>query len=211
MPGSAGWAYLQQGPMPLIVFLGGIAFPIIISSFGIGAVVWMAVYLVKRSRPSYFRYIKNTLFVIAAVVIGGSLYGVVEKQGSGVAPETEASSGEKRSSDANNVDRGEEVWVNIPDKWIEKPNKESENDGDVNKSNKDGDEFIVIRKVEKGDTVETWNETALWETSVQQELVKWVSKGEPMTVMEDGGNHYKVKHEEYVGYVRKNNLEPGDR
>jgi len=191
LPDSGGWAQVSGGHTgfqdlaAIVGYLWGIALPLLISSFGVGAVVWVVVYPFNSDRPSYLRFVKNTLFVFAAFLIVGSLYGVAQEAENSSGPEEETISDKENTT--SGADRKEETLVR-------------DEDGDP----------IRLEVPEQENTAETWNETALWKLSVEQEVVKWISKGETVTVIEGGGSHYKVEHEGEVGYVRKENLKPED-
>lgn len=80
-PGDGGvsqWAGGHTGAKGLLAivgFLSGIALPMVILSFGVGAVVWLLIYLFRSDTPSYLRFVKNTLLVIAVIsmisMVGG--------------------------------------------------------------------------------------------------------------------------------------------
>lgn len=191
LPGGGGWAELSRAPtgfkgaVGLVGFLLGFALLLILVSFGVGAVVWLVFYPFKAERPDYLRYVKNVLFVYAVLAIVGGFYGVVKEKEAPSPPEEKIVSEREQKS----------------------PEEGGERQGTVSRD-EDG---APIGGSQQNNTAETWKETALWKLSIEEEVLKWISKGETVTVIERGGSHYKVGYKGDVGYVRKENLKPEDR
>jgi hypothetical protein len=206
LPGGGGWVELSKasaglkGFVSVVGFLSGFALPLILVSFGLGAVGWVVIYLFKTDRPSYLRFAKNTLFVAGGIVIIGSLSGAMEMNGNGSASEQVISSSDESPSEPHT-----------------ESNEENENTPDEEGTQlevvrgEDGEPLTLDDLQAESKTVSTWRETALWRTSDTEELVMWIERGKELNVQERGSEFFEVSYEGEHGYVAKENIQPKDR